>query len=134
MKRQGSSDGGLPQRTASEDLLSVQECRSPEVATVEGTSLELLTKSLDALGVNRQLTKKFPTSPKALIGALRRVLPALRTRDIVVELPEKQETCGDNRGKRLIRIAWPQSEVPQEQQALIEDAASRIDTLRRYGS
>jgi hypothetical protein len=70
----------------------------------EGTSEEL--RDAIVLLTPEPKQEKLPKSGKGMIGALRRLAPGLRSKHVDVQLPTGQETSGERRGQRVIRIKW----------------------------
>ena len=70
--------------------------------------------------------KSLPKSPRALAGALRRLLPGLRSRGVIVALP-MQERSGELRGKRIVTITW--SAEPE-----VKPAEPEVGTVGTHGT
>lgn len=88
-------------------LEALRELRQPskkDDALWEGTSDEL--REAIKLLTPEPKQDKLPKSGKGMIGALRRLAPGLRSKHVDVQLPTGQETSGDRRGQRVIRIVW----------------------------
>jgi len=81
-------------------------------ATWTGTSKELLEILKSVTPVEKH--NNLPKSGKGVIGALKRVAPAVRGKHVMVTLPgKKQETSGERRGQRVITITW--TGIPNDQ-------------------
>ena len=92
------------------ELLCEQRLKEkPDDPTWVGTSEELR----EAIKLLTPSAKhdKLPKSGKGMIGTLKRLAPGLRTKGIDVLLPTAQETSGERRGQRVIRIVWNSDDV-----------------------
>jgi hypothetical protein len=88
-------------------LETIRELRQPNKridGSWDGTSEDLLELITTLTPLPRQ--EKLPKSGKGIMGALRRLAPGLRTKRVDVQLPTKQETTGERRGQRVIKIVW----------------------------
>ena len=119
----------------------LREQREPDAtkdALWEGTSEELREAITQLVAESKR--EKLPKSGKGMIGALRRLAPGLRGKQVDVQLPKGQETSGDRRGQRVIRIAWKgeqpslpgvaQSDARSALQRKIDECLSPADQAR----
>jgi putative DNA primase/helicase len=96
-------DGDLV-AAALEELRGRHQSDVTKGATWEGTSEELRDQIVALTPEAKR--ERLPKSGKGLIGALRRVAPGLREKHVDIGLPKGQETSGERRGQRVIRITW----------------------------
>jgi hypothetical protein len=91
------------------DLLREQKARETSgIPKWQGRTTDLLTAIVSLTSEHNH--KQLPKSARGLTGALRRLLPGLRSRRVDVQLPDRQERSGEHRGERLITITWGDSD------------------------